>query len=569
MLAPESCEDVRRPCIAASLREQSRESMRIPRVTRPVLAALAVAAVAVVGTTVAVVATTNASAGTVLLPAGTASDAALVATLDQLLAGSRLAGSTVGMQVRDGATGEVIYSNNADQRVIPASNEKLMTSAAALEVLGTGYKFHTVAAYSGTKSGKTVSGNIYLRGQGDPTMTYAQFDALATAVAKAGITKFSGGLVADDSWFDHVPLGLDWSWQDETFADTAPISALTVAADANFDTGSVAVQSKPGTAVGKAAILTLTPANSVVKVVNHAVTGAAGSANTVTATRAHGTNTITVSGSSPLKATTPGTALVSVQDPTQVAIGVFRDALKRHGVTVVGSTTTGTTPSGTKTVVDHASIPLSQLLPFFLKLSNNGHAELLTKAMGRAKSPTSAGSWSTGLAAGTTALKGIGVDTSVIKMGDGSGLSRRDWLTTGQTAALLSAAQARPWFATWFAALPIAGDPNPLIGGTLASRMRGTPAAGNLHGKTGTLSGVNALSGYVDDLSGRRLVFAGIANSALSNVSDILDSAAVAMASSGGAATTALTPQRLAKVTPHVVTRNGEDVECSWVPNGC
>jgi D-alanyl-D-alanine carboxypeptidase/D-alanyl-D-alanine-endopeptidase (penicillin-binding protein 4) len=553
---------------AASLRELSRQSMRIPRVTRPVLAALAVTAVAAVGTTIAVVATTDASAGTVLLPA-TASDAALVATLDQLLAGSRLSGSAVGMQVRDGATGEIIYSHDADQRVIPASNEKLMTSAAALEVLGTGYKFHTVASYSGTKSGKTVSGNLYLRGQGDPTMTYAQYDALAAAVAKAGITKFSGGLVADDSWFDHVPLGLDWSWQDETYADNAAISALTVAADANFDTGSIAVASKPGTAVGKAAVLTLTPANSVVKIVNHAVTGAAGSANTVTATRAHGTNTITVSGSSPLKATTAGTALVSVQDPTQLAIAVFRDALKRHGVTVVGSTTTGTTPSGTKTVVDHASIPLSQLLPYFLKLSNNGHAELLTKAMGRAKSPTSAGSWSTGLAASTTALKGIGVDTSVIKMGDGSGLSRRDWLTTGQIATLLSAAQSRPWFATWFAALPIAGDPNPLIGGTLSSRMRGTPAAENLHGKTGTLSGVNALSGYVNDLGGRRLIFAGISNSALSNVSDILDSAAVAMASSGGAATTALSPQRLAKVTPHVVTRNGEDVECSWVPNAC
>ena len=542
--------------------------MRIPRVTRPVLAALAVTVVAAVGTTIAVVATTDASAGTVLLPA-TASDAALVATLDQLLAGSRLTGSTVGMQVRDGVTGEIIYNHEADQRVIPASNEKLMTSAAALEVLGTGYKFHTVASYSGTKSSKTVSGNLYLRGQGDPTMAYAQYDALAAAVATAGITKFSGGLVADDSWFDHVPLGLDWSWQDEGYADNAAISALTVAADANFDTGAVAVASKPGAAVGNAAILTLTPANSVVKIVNHAVTGAAGSANTVTATRAHGTNTITVSGSSPLKATTPGNVLVSVQDPSQLAIGVFRDALKRHGVTVVGSTTTGTTPSGTKTIVDHASMPLSQLLPYFLKLSNNGHAELLTKAMGRAKSPTSAGSWSTGLTAATTALKGLGVDTNVIKMGDGSGLSRRDWLTTGQVAALLSAAQSRPWFATWFTALPIAGDPNPLIGGTLSSRMRGTPAAGNLHGKTGTLSGVNALSGYVNDLGGRRLIFSGIANSALSNVSDILDSAAVAMASSGGATTTALTPQRLAKVTPHVVTRNGEDVECSWVPNAC
>jgi serine-type D-Ala-D-Ala carboxypeptidase/endopeptidase (penicillin-binding protein 4) len=535
--------------------------MRRARIKGPVLPALAVVAVAVTATAVAV---GTASAGTTT----SASDTALVATLDQILADSRLAGSTTGLQVRDAASGSIIYSHNAEQRVIPASNEKLMTSAAALEVLGAGYKFHTITKYSGTKSGKTVSGSIYLRGQGDPTMTYAQFDALALKVSQAGITKFTGSLVADDTWFDRTPLGLDWSWQDETYADNAPISALTIAADANYNAGAVAVQTKPGSAASKAGVVTLTPANSVVKIVNKTVTGAKGTATTVSATRGHGTNTITVTGSIPLAGATK-INLVSVQDPTQVAAGVFRDALKRHGVTVSGSTTTGATPSTAKTITDHASIPLSQLLPYFLKLSNNGHAELLTKAMGRAKTPASAGSWSTGLPAATGALKAIGVDTSKITMGDGSGLTRRDWLTTAQVATLLKVAQSRSWFATWYAALPIAGDPSPLIGGTLASRMRGTPAAGNLHGKTGTLTGVNALSGYVTDRGGRKLVFSSISNAAQSNVSDILDTAAVAMASSGGPEAASLRESRLPEVQRHVVTRKGEDVECSWVPGAC
>ncbi|BCJ48858.1 hypothetical protein Asp14428_03330 [Actinoplanes sp. NBRC 14428] len=210
----------------------------------PLVPGLAVVAVAVTGTALAV--------GTASAETGGASDTALVATLDQVLANSRLAGSTTGLQVRDATSGAVIYSHNAEQRVIPASNEKLMTSAAALEVLGTGYKFHTYARYSGTKSGKTVSGNLYLKGQGDPTLTYAQFDAIATAVNRAGITKFTGSLVADDTWFDRTPLGLDWSWQDETYADTAPISALTVAADGNFNSGAVAVVTKPGSAANKA-----------------------------------------------------------------------------------------------------------------------------------------------------------------------------------------------------------------------------------------------------------------------------------------------------------------------------
>jgi D-alanyl-D-alanine carboxypeptidase/D-alanyl-D-alanine-endopeptidase (penicillin-binding protein 4) len=536
----------------------------VMRLSRRTLAVAAVTAVTAAGTAFALSAVDAASADT-------ASDAALVATLDQVLADPRLAASTTGMQVRDAATGTVIYSHNADQRVIPASNEKLMTSAAALEVLGTGYRFHTVARYSGKRSGSTVTGNLYLHGQGDPTMTYAQFDALAAAVAKAGVKKFTGTLVADDSWFDHVPLGLDWSWQDETYFDNAPISALTVAADANYDTGALSIADKPGPAAAKAGVLTVTPANSAVTIVNHTVTGKQGSADTVTATRAHGSNTITVSGSTPLKPTAAHTTLVAVQDPTKLAIGVFRDALKRHGVTITGATTTGTTPTSATTLTDHASITLGQLLPSFLKLSNNGHAELLTKAMGRARTPGSAGGWTTGLAASTGALKQLGVDTSKISMGDGSGLSRRDWLTTGQIAALLNAAQTRPWFATWYAALPIAGDPNPMIGGTLRSRMVGTPAAENLHGKTGTLTGVNSLSGYVKDEAGRTLVFSSVSNSAPSSVADILDRAAVALASSDATQSATLMQRRLnsTEVKPHVVTRNGEEVECSWVPNAC
>lgn len=193
---------------------------------------------------------------------------------------------------------------------------------------------------------------------------------------------------------------------------------------------------------------------------------------------------------------------------------------------------------------------------------------LLTKAMGRATTPASAGSWPTGLAASTAALTRLGVDTSLITMGDGSGLSRRDWLTTAQIAALLTAAQTRPWFTTWYDALPIAGNPDPLVGGTLRSRMVGTLAANNVHAKSGTLSGVNALSGFVKDRAGRLLVFSSISNAAPANVADLLDTAAIAMAGSGGTQATT----RDARTVPaarHVVTRNGQDVECSWVPDAC
>ena len=496
--------------------------------------------------------------------AADADDTALAAALDQVLTDSRLNGALESMQVRDGATGAVIYSRNADERVIPASNEKLMTAAAALEVLGTDFTFHTKVHHSGarTRGGGTVNGNLYLQGFGDPTLTEAAYDELAATVAATGITRFTGQLVGVDSWFDRVPLGLDWSWEDETYAYSAPVSALSAAATADYDTGSVAVHSRPG-AQGQPAQLSMAPRNTYVNVVNQTTTGAAGSADTVTAVREHGTNTVRVTGSVPLNASSAGVDLVSVEDPSRMAVSVFRAALARRGVTVAGGDTLGTVAAGSIELADRVSMPLSRLLTPFLKLSNNGHAEVLIKSIGRVSNPTRPGSWSTGLAAANTALAGLGVDTAVVRLGDGSGLSRRDLLTTRQIGNLLHAAQSEHWFPIWYDALPVAGDPNRLVGGTLTSRMRNTPAALNLRAKTGSMTGVNALSGYVNDTDGRRLIFAIVANNQLSSVTSMLDSAGVTLAGSGS--TSVRAARRAEAPVPAAVNREGEEVECSWV----
>jgi D-alanyl-D-alanine carboxypeptidase/D-alanyl-D-alanine-endopeptidase (penicillin-binding protein 4) len=534
--------------------------MRVQKLARPFVA---VAVLVLTAVTVGQPLTATAVPGGAAV--AVADDPALTANLDKILTDSRLNGAGTSMQVRDGATGAVVYSRGADQRVIPASNEKLMTSAAALQVLGPAYRFHTRVSYTGTKTGRTVSGNLYLQGRGDPTLTAADLDRMAAAVVTAGITRVNGALVGDDNFFDRVPLGLDWSWQDESYAYAAPISALTVASTADFDTGSVAVYSRAGAATGRPAVVGLVPATSAVTVVNRTTTGAAGSADTVTAVRQRGTNTVVVTGSSPLRAAA-AVDLVSVASPAQVAVSVFRDALKRRGVTVVGATTVGGgTPPTAKLVTDRASITLAQLLVPFLKLSNNGHAELLVKAMSRVSAPTIPGNWTTGLTAAADALRALGVDPQVVRLGDGSGLTRRNWLTTRQIANLLHGAQTRPWFTTWYAALPIAGNPNRLVGGTLGARMRGTAAADNLHAKTGTLSGVNALSGYVNDATGRRLVVSIVVNNALSNVADVLDRAAVTLAQSGAGTASARSVPPPVPAAPVAVNREGQDVECSWV----
>ncbi|MFC7529621.1 D-alanyl-D-alanine carboxypeptidase/D-alanyl-D-alanine-endopeptidase [Actinoplanes sp. GCM10030250] len=448
--------------------------------------------------------------------------AEVAAELDRVLADRRLAGATVVGEVREEGSGVIVWARDPDRRVLPASNQKLLTAAAALEILGPEYRFRTEVRNTGTIGAGTLRGDLFLVGRGDPTMTYARYDTLATAVAKSGVTRITGRLVADDSWFDGVPLGLDWSWQDEPFADTAPISALTFAANDRLDNAAVEVRYRPG-AAGKPPVLTLHPPTTTVRLVNRAVSGRTGA---VAVTRDHGAGTIVVSGT----VTSAGTELVSVPDPAATSADVFRAALRRHGVELVRRTERGSAPATAVTVIAQVSDPLARVLPTFLKLSNNGIAELLVKAMSRAAAPGVPGSWPGGLTAMSTALAGLGADPAALTLGDGSGLSRRNWVTARQLTTVLVAARERTWFPAWYAALPIAADPDPSVGGTLRDRMRNTAAAGNVHAKTGTLTGVNALSGYVTAGDGRRLVFSVIANNAVAGVSDLLDRIPITLA---------------------------------------
>ncbi|MDI6102223.1 D-alanyl-D-alanine carboxypeptidase/D-alanyl-D-alanine-endopeptidase [Actinoplanes sp. NEAU-A12] len=452
----------------------------------------------------------------------------LGAELDRILAGSRLDGATVAVDVRDDA-GTAVHQRGSGLRVMPASTQKLMTAAGALELLGPGHRFRTTVRADG--------GALYLHGQGDPTMTYARFDRLAAAVARAGTHRYAR-LVADDTWFDRVPLGLDWSWQDEPHAYSAPVSALTFAANDRFDTAAVEIRYR-GVA-GRRPVVAVWPPTGSVRVVNRAITRGpadttaavrARGSDTVTAVRAHGSGAVTVSGAVP--AGRAGTALVSVPDPAATAADLFRAALRRHGVTIARRTTRGSSPGAARIVTAQASPPLREILPPLLKFSNNGIAELLVKAMSRAAFPERPGSWPTGLAAVTSALGRLGVDTRLLTMGDGSGLSRRNWVTARQLTTLLAVVRRRPWFPAFRAALPVAGDPDPLAGGTLRDRMRGTPAAGAVRAKTGTMTGVNALAGYVTDGAGRHLVFAVVVNNAVAGVADLIDRFAVALAVSG------------------------------------
>ncbi|TDQ53798.1 D-alanyl-D-alanine carboxypeptidase/D-alanyl-D-alanine endopeptidase [Actinorugispora endophytica] len=484
----------------------------------------------------------------------------LRADLDALLADPSLAGGTSGVVVRSLDNGEVLYRNEPDASLLPASNNKLLTTAAALDVLGTDHRFSTrVVAASRPRHG-TLRGDLHLVGTGDPSLTVEVFDRLAADVAAAGVTTVTGDLVADDSWFDDQRLPSDWEEGDLQYYYAPQISALTPAANADLDTGVVAVRITPGESAGDPVTTALEPATDYVSVDNRATTGDPWS---VGVDRALGGNTITVTGAMP-----PGdqgfTTMRTVHEPTGYAADLFARALADHGVEVRGDAVRGEAPGDAVAVARHDSAELGELLVPLLKLSNNGHAEILVKAIDRETGGD--GGWEDGLSEVELALTRIGLDTSDLELTDGSGLSRGNRLSAGLLADLLEEAPDEPWFAAWSAALPVAGVDGRLEGGTLENRMRGTSAEGNVRAKTGTLTAASALSGYVTGADGESLLFS-VVNNGYTGAAPrpVQDAIAVRLADFSR---TAPTSDATAGAVPRqrlLSDPAADHLECSWV----
>ncbi|MGN9778764.1 D-alanyl-D-alanine carboxypeptidase/D-alanyl-D-alanine endopeptidase [Micromonospora sp. H33] len=512
-----------------------------------------------------VAAAATAAAPTATAESPTPAATRLNATIDAILADSRLAGAQASVVVKDAASGETVYHRNGDRRLVPASNTKLLTSAAALELLGPDHRFHTDVLAGGSRRGTVVNGDLHLRGGGDPTMLAADYDALAAKVAASGIRVVTGNLVADDTRYDDTRLGPDWTWDDEPYYYAAQVSALTVTPDTDYDAGTVIVHAAPAAAPGGRPVVTTTPATGYLRIDNRATTVADGDTS-ISFERVHGGNTVVVTGQIAV-GDAPASDWVTVWEPTGYAADVFRSALRKHGVRVLGRTVLGRpTPAGAAEVARHDSMTLAELMVPFLKLSNNGHAEVLAKEIGRVLAGS--GTWSAGIAAINGYVAGAGMDPATFRQRDGSGLSRRNLVPATEFVDLLTAVRAEPWFPAWYAALPVAGAADRFVGGTLRSRMRGTPAAGNVHAKTGSLTGVSGLSGYVTDADGRLLAFSILLNNYLaSSVKGLEDQIAVALASyTEKDATAARTAPRTVAEPPAVP----EDRECSWVkPIAC
>ena len=359
--------------------------------------------------------------------------------------------------------------------------------------------------------GGTLKGRLYLKGCGDPTTRQGDLATLAKQVEAAGITRVDGSLIVDSSYFDHQRYNPGWQTSYASAYYAAQISALTVAPNADYDSGTVFVKYTPRS-YGKKAKITTYPAAAAkyVKIINRTTTSSRGSSTTFSAHLAYGTNKITVRGRVPVGRST-GRWLITVHKPELYAGAVFRAELAKLKIKVDGPTEILTTPADQRTLVGRdTSMQLSDLLIPFMKLSNNMHAEALTKAMGRVGGR---GIWKDGLAVTTGYLKSLGVPMSGVKLADGSGLTRRNLVTPRALATTLLKVKQEDWWPQFYASLPVAGNHQRMVGGTLRHRMDGDAyARNNARGKTGTLTGVTALSGYVTGRDGRTYVYSMISN---------------------------------------------------------
>ncbi|MEN9791557.1 MAG: hypothetical protein RLZZ63_1215 [Gemmatimonadota bacterium] len=443
----------------------------------------------------------------------------LRALADSLLEDRRFRSAHWGVLLVDPLAGDTLYSRNAGKLFMPASNQKLITGAVALARLGADFRYETRVLGSTSVRDGVLAGDLAVLGSGDPTFSdslaggdaMAPFRAFADSLAARGIREVAGRLLRAAPVFPDSTLGFGWAWDDLDYGYSAPVDALF------FNEGVARVTIVGGATSGAPVKVRTAPANTVPALGPIAVTTIARDT-----TRVNGRAIVRsrVAWSSDVRGVRPLVSLsgqviagdsvtleVALRHPSGAWLDAFAEALAARGIRVRG----GVEPNGYAdtagmvTLAARQSPPLREILPRFEKPSQNQIGELLFKTLGRVE--TGSGTADSGRVVVERQLLAWGADSAGFAVRDGSGLSRHDYLAPEMIVRVLDTMRRHPEFQTFYDALPIAG-----VDGTIRTRMRGTPAQGNVHAKTGTLDKARALSGYVTTADGRLLLFSMLAN---------------------------------------------------------
>lgn len=416
--------------------------------------------------------------------------------------------------------GDTLVAADADEPLAPASNVKLLTSAAAMELLGPDFRYTTYLLADGEVEGGVLRGDLVLLGTGDPTLSdrpgeegIAPFTAMARRVAELGIRRVDGNVVGDASLFTGPERGEGWNPNDYNDWFAAPAAALA------YTENVVSVRVTP-TGAGARPAVWIEPAGAPVPVVNEARTAAGTPSSALSIIRRNPDDPVRLVGE---MARNRGEVrrTITVSDPVLHAATGLRMALEEEGIVVVGRATALRDPSesrvtGARTwapafgrpaprvLAWHRSPPMQEILTVVNHRSHNLYADMVARTMGR----IARGDASYDGGARTVEdfiVRRTGGDPGAVVLYDGSGLSRFNRASAGTFVEVLRAMAGDPLWPAYLATLPEAG-------GRSLRRMQRSAAEGNLRAKTGTIQSVSALSGVVHSVDGEPVLFSILAN---------------------------------------------------------
>jgi serine-type D-Ala-D-Ala carboxypeptidase/endopeptidase (penicillin-binding protein 4) len=404
---------------------------------------------------------------------------------------------------------ELLFEKNSRKLYVPASNNKILTIAAALLQLGPDYRFKTQVFAEGSVVHGALKGNLIVAGFGDPSSSSRMgskdpretFRDWAAKLKTQGIRSIEGKIIGNDSSFEESVYGRGWAWDDLMEGYAAPISAL------QFNENMITLELFPGSDINSFAKITTKPLSNYPAIDPKVRTQLSGSSPSIDITQDRASETLSIRGTVPMN-TASISRPVAVQFPIQYYLAAFKQVLTEEGIETTNckiEESREALPQSATLLWTHNSLPLSDLLQPALKLSLNLFNETLLRVMGLEL--RGEGSYLKGKEAVDEALVKMDIPKDGYSYADASGLSRLNLVSAEMMIRILTYMHQHQYFPYFYSSLSIAG-----VDGTLKNRMIGTSAGNNVHAKTGTLSHVSAISGYVKTSDGEMLAFSIIAN---------------------------------------------------------
>ena len=450
------------------------------------------------------------------IPVGASPASEIEQQMDRVFSDPSFHRALWGVKVVSLDTGKVLYERNAHKLFIPASNMKIITAASALSVLGGDYVFETLVSRNGEVSGGILKGDLIIKGSGDPSLgarftgsnrsnllsgdPWKVFSSWAESLKELGIREIEGNIVGDDNLFEQVNFGDGWAWDDMAYGYAAGFGAL------QFNESTALIRIKPAKEIDGVARAELIPELESMSVDSELRTGPPECDPEIRISRQG--RKFVLSGQIP-----EGAGIiyrsVALPDPTLYFLDMLKETLERNGITVNGKTldiddADGFPGEGPRAVFTHKSPPLRDIVSVMLEVSQNQFAETVFRMLDKSKEEKG-----DEIASETVAgmLDAMGVPSDAYEIVDGSGLSRNNLLSPDAIVRVLQFMYRGKEGRDFVEMMPESG-----VKGTIKNRMKGTRASEKVYAKTGTLSWVRALSGYLRTEKGEMLAFSMLVN---------------------------------------------------------